>query len=112
MQMRTEELKRILQHNPMNADIIENESRKLRTTQHHKNLINFINNYHYRAFNQIAKSVGKPEDYMMICNRIFRVSKRKIDHQKPGAQTAYDNIQEINKALYYLHCNFYYNKNF
>ena len=44
--MRTEEFKRLLQSHPINANIIEEEQTKARTTKHHEELIKYIDNYH------------------------------------------------------------------
>ena len=107
MEMRIEELQRILLNNPINADIIEEEQTKVRTIEHHKKLIEYIDNYHKRQFNTIAISMGKPKNTINICDRIFRVFNDKIHYEPSEVNKAYSNIQELNKALYLLHCNFY-----
>ena len=104
MNLRVEELKRILENNPINAKIIEEEEKRTRNKSHHEDLVKFIRNYHQRQFNTIAISMGKPENTMMICDRIFRVYNNRINYEPSEVQKAYDNIQEINKALYYLYC--------
>ena len=46
MNMLTEELNRIKQNHPINANIIEEEQNKTIISQHHEDLVKFINNYH------------------------------------------------------------------
>ena len=46
MNLRVEELKRILENNPINAKIIEEEEKRTRNKSHHEDLVKFIRNYH------------------------------------------------------------------
>lgn len=105
-ELRQEELERIFNNHEYAKGIIEDQIVNGRCIENYQKLIKFINGFHNRAFNNVAISHGDPKNMQSIGDRIIRTFKRKIDCGTMKARNAYDNIQDIQKGLYYLYCKF------